>query len=250
MFCVNCGTQLPEGSRFCIRCGTAMAGNTDSFKKSDSPIGKRIVSSTCTSCGANLEVNPEKNIATCPFCDSTYIVDQEINNTGSNSERDSQRDDSEANIENLLRRARTFEEEGQLEAALDYFSKALDMDLLNDDAQDGMFRVAEKMEEQVYFETEGNSGFKFGRLLLKRGVLIFREKNGNETIYDLNAMKNIKKSVGCIAFDYSVRELHKSYGCKSKEATKWVEILNKAQQGIYPEVIIKEDGGKVNKSEF
>lgn len=124
------------------------------------------------------------------------------------------------------------------------------MDLLNDEAQDGMFRVTEKMKEQVYFETEGNSVFKFGRLLLKRDVLIFREKNGNETIYDLNAMKNIKKSVGCLAFDYSVGELHRSYGCKSKEATKWVEILNKAQQGIYPEVIIKEDGGKVNKSEF
>lgn len=146
MFCVNCGTQLPEGSRFCVRCGTAIAGNTASFKKSASPIGKRIVSSTCTSCGANLEINQEETIATCPFCDSTYIVDQEINNTGSNSERDSKMDDSEANIENLLRRARAFEEEGQLEAALDYFSKALDMDLLNDDAQDGMFRVAEKME--------------------------------------------------------------------------------------------------------
>ena len=162
MFCVNCGTQLPEGSRFCVRCGTAMAGNTDSFKKSASPIGKRIVSSTCTSCGANLEINPEKTIATCPFCDSTYIVDQEINSTdsNSNSERSSQRDDSEANIENLLRRARNFEEEGQLEAALDYFSKALDMDLLNDEAQDGMFRVAEKMKDQVYFETEGNRGWR------------------------------------------------------------------------------------------
>lgn len=155
MFCVNCGNQLPEGSRFCVRCGTAMAGNTDS-----SPIGKRIVLSTCTSCGANLEINPEETIATCPFCDSTYIVDQEINNTDSNSERASQRDDSEANIESLLRRARNFEEEGQLEAALDYFSKALDMDLLNDEAQDGMFRVAEKMKDQVYFETEGNRGWR------------------------------------------------------------------------------------------
>ena len=26
MFCVKCGTQLPEGANFCLKCGTQVAG--------------------------------------------------------------------------------------------------------------------------------------------------------------------------------------------------------------------------------
>ena len=26
MFCMNCGTQLPDGAKFCMNCGTKVGG--------------------------------------------------------------------------------------------------------------------------------------------------------------------------------------------------------------------------------
>lgn len=239
MFCVNCGTQLPEGARFCINCGIAMAGNQATFIKPQGSIGTRIVPAICTSCRATLEVNGDEKLAICPFCDSSYIVDQAIHNYDVNMRGNLTVENATINVigskvENLLIRARTFEEEGELEAALDYYNRVLDIDFSNEEGQEGLERVKDIIKNYVYFETEANSIFKFGRLQLKKGILIFKDNKGKETIYDLNNMRNIRKTVGCLGFLYSGKITEITYGCN--RASEWVEVLGKAQLGIYTEM--------------
>lgn len=239
MFCMSCGTQLPEGARFCINCGTPINEKNTSFVKPQSSIGARIVPAICTSCGATLEVNGEEKTATCPFCNSSYIVDQAINNydvkmRGNLKVENATINVTGSNIDNLLKRAGAFEEEGELEAALDYYNRVLDIDFSNEEGKEGFDRVKDKIKNYIYFETDGNSVFKFGRLQLKKGILIFKDNKGKETVYDLKGLKNIRKTVGCLGFSYSGRLTEITYGCN--RASEWVEVLGKAQIGIYPEI--------------
>ena len=48
MFCMNCGTQLPEGAKFCFKCGTDMnqffAG--DSKEKGDTSLKAETIQDT------------------------------------------------------------------------------------------------------------------------------------------------------------------------------------------------------------
>ena len=43
-----------------------------------------LVKATCTNCGAVLEVDPKKDAAICPFCNTAYIVEKAIHNYAGN----------------------------------------------------------------------------------------------------------------------------------------------------------------------
>ncbi|WP_026662257.1 hypothetical protein [Butyrivibrio proteoclasticus] len=40
----------------------------------------KIVPASCTQCGGTVEVDPQTDIATCPFCGTPFIVEKAINN--------------------------------------------------------------------------------------------------------------------------------------------------------------------------
>lgn len=48
MFCINCGTQLPEGAKFCFKCGADMNqffAGSDKETTNTSPKAEAIVDS-------------------------------------------------------------------------------------------------------------------------------------------------------------------------------------------------------------
>lgn len=76
MFCSNCGCKIDDNSKFCMNCGKQIIKAESSINV---PIGTKLVSAKCTSCGASVNVNPNSEIAKCPFCGNNYIVEKAIN---------------------------------------------------------------------------------------------------------------------------------------------------------------------------
>jgi len=80
MFCSNCGTELPNEAKFCNYCGKSVIDAIDSgLLTSDSELIK-LIPAKCTNCGGNLTVDPAKKNAVCPYCNSSFIVDEAIQN--------------------------------------------------------------------------------------------------------------------------------------------------------------------------
>ena len=77
MFCIKCGTEIPEDAQFCFKCGSETVINN----KSDKIISAgsvNLVAVFCTNCHASLEVDVSKETAICPYCGTTYIVSQVV----------------------------------------------------------------------------------------------------------------------------------------------------------------------------
>ena len=64
MFCSQCGTKLPDNSKFCNQCG--------------SPVGRtqqsNIVRLRCEDCDGVMEIDESREVISCPYCGSKKIV--------------------------------------------------------------------------------------------------------------------------------------------------------------------------------
>lgn len=64
MFCSQCGTKLPDNSKFCHQCG--------------SPVGKsqqsNIIRLRCEDCNGVMEIDESREVISCPYCGSKKIV--------------------------------------------------------------------------------------------------------------------------------------------------------------------------------
>lgn len=76
MFCSNCGSKILDNSKFCSNCGNNVQKAEKNIKISTET---KLAPAKCTSCGANINVNPNNEIATCPYCNNNYVVEKAIN---------------------------------------------------------------------------------------------------------------------------------------------------------------------------
>ncbi len=240
MFCMQCGTQLPDGARFCMSCGTSLGsvGNTDVEKT-------KLVPAKCTSCGAQLEVDSTQQAAICPYCNSAYIVEQAINNFQVNMSGNMNISNatinvvnSNTNLENLFARAEEYKKQGNYVAALEYYNRVLDEDITHYGAKQGVAHIENEMENYVYYQIAGNKVFTSGMLMLKKGKFVFRDNKGKETVYDLMLMKDIKKSMGTMSFMYPGKFSEQSFGVQGN-VQMLIDYILQAQRGIYPEMCFR-----------
>lgn len=115
-----------------------------------------------------LEVDASQHAAICPFCNSSYIVEQAINNynvsaNGNLNVENATISVGGIDINNFLLRAREFEAEGEYEMALDYYNQILDADISKQEARDGIERIKKAMNDYVYFETPATRSFTSGQ---------------------------------------------------------------------------------------
>jgi DNA-directed RNA polymerase subunit RPC12/RpoP len=83
LYCVKCGTQLPDDSEFWSKCGTSLsrAGVANPSQPGSSPIGTVQVvapsgatSLKCPSCGAPIGPKFGEMIITCEYCGSSITL--------------------------------------------------------------------------------------------------------------------------------------------------------------------------------
>ncbi len=146
MFCIKCGSQLPDDAKFCSECGNVLSGVSDMRKEST-----KLVPAKCTSCGANLEVDADLKAAICPFCDSAYIVEQAIHNynitlNGSMNIGSAVINVMQDNADNLLARAEEFRKNQEYDKAIEYYNRVLDIDVNNKKAREGLELIKNKNE--------------------------------------------------------------------------------------------------------
>ena len=245
MFCFNCGSQIADGSNFCKFCG---ANLTNLSKDNKTPfVGNRqpsmqptFVPAKCTCCGATLDVDPRQEAAVCRYCNTPFIVEKAINNynvsvSGNIHVASATINIQGKNLENLIKRARIFEDKGELRNALNYYEQVLDIDVENQEAFRGSERVKEAIRNYVYLMSTANMGFNQGTLKLMKGVLCFEDKKGKIKSYDVNQISELSKFWGTvIQFKYPGMFSGVSFGVSGVSADTWISAIINAQNGIYP----------------
>lgn len=66
MYCNNCGARLSDNSKFCNNCGNQV----DSVSAS----GNYTMQLKCKNCGGVMSIDPNRQIMSCPYCDSRELM--------------------------------------------------------------------------------------------------------------------------------------------------------------------------------
>lgn len=251
MFCRKCGKPISDGSMFCNYCGTSQ--QTDSPSETSQSVinvsqNTKLIPGICTNCGASLQVDPSLQAAICPACGTPYIVQQAINNfnisTSGNINIETVVVSSPgSSAENYVNRAIVFEQQYELEKALEYYNKALDIDASNKDALVSVSRLTEILEDFCYktdFVDNHKGFFKSydDKIMLKKNEFIFvNAQLDRVNKYEVSLMTDIK--VNCtqsgFGFNYEGKPMLIIKEDKSV-LNEWVRLLNKAQKGEYPQI--------------
>lgn len=103
-----------------------------------------LVPAICTQCGAQIEVDDTHEAGICKFCGTAFITEKAINNYVINNTihvQNASINVTNVNIDNLVLRAKEFEELGEKNKALEYYNKVLDEDINNSEARAGIERI-------------------------------------------------------------------------------------------------------------
>jgi len=84
--CAACGGPVDPGDKFCTHCGAPMgeapSAAQAATEKPDLVIEGPKKHIECQACGAQIKVDADQRSYTCPFCDSTYVVEHTEATTG------------------------------------------------------------------------------------------------------------------------------------------------------------------------
>ena len=201
MFCMKCGTKLPDDANFCYKCGYSFGGVINSEEKTLTNVivpeaETKLVPAKCTNCNASLNVDPNKDAAICPYCNSAFIVSKAINNISINNnvnidkatislEGGSVTIKNQVDADNLIIRANEFIKQSEYEKTIEYLNKALDQEpdngRLRDDVRDAYVKMVFKeikngininndyIEKAVFYDNEKESPLIY-ELFLYLGV--------------------------------------------------------------------------------
>jgi hypothetical protein len=70
--CPACGCPIETDDKFCPACGTARPAKQEAVVTA-APIEQKHF--RCSNCGSEMAADPDQRSYTCPFCDSTYVVE-------------------------------------------------------------------------------------------------------------------------------------------------------------------------------
>lgn len=96
----------------------------------------KIVALKCPNCNADIELDQDREFGFCNYCGTKIMIGdavQKVSGTVNISHI--------SEINNILRRAKDYEKRGLLDEAEKYYDRVLDIDMDNQEAQDGLERV-------------------------------------------------------------------------------------------------------------
>jgi len=239
MFCSSCGATLPNDAKFCFNCG-AKAGSFNLSQMAQSTPKTKIVPAKCTNCGASLNVDSSQKAAVCPYCNSAYVVEQAINNynvsvEGNFTVNGATININGKNINNLLERADKYAREGDFDKGLQYFNEVLDMDINSAEANKGIYKIKQVLNDYVFMSEDTPAG----KLELKKDRLILTT-NINPQLYELTRIFGLETKNGffsgkSIQFTYSGLT-KRQITIPTENPNKWFTVIEDAKMGKYPKM--------------
>ena len=158
-----------------------------------------LVAAKCTSCGAALTVDNSKDAAICEFCGTPFIVEKAITNvtmSGNNSITvesaviNIQSGNNSPSVNNLLKRAEEFEQQGNFVTAVEYYEKVLDFDYSNTIARESINRITNNPILSIPI----SGGFIRASLSLTRKSLTYQTKRKTE-VYPIESIVAVERFV-------------------------------------------------------
>ena len=158
-----------------------------------------LVAAKCTSCGAALTVDNSKDAAICEFCGTPFIVEKAITNvtmSGNNSITvesaviNIQSGNNAPSVNNLLKRAEEFEQQGNFVTAVEYYEKVLDLDYSNTIARESINRITNSPILSIPI----SGGFIQASLSLTRKSLTYQTKRKTE-VYPIESIVAVERFV-------------------------------------------------------
>lgn len=213
-----------------------------------------FVQAKCPNCGGFLAVDNTKDAAVCQFCSTPFIIEKAINNYNISINNNISVNQANIKIEgaptvdNLIKRAMSFEKQGNIYTALEYYEKVLDLDINNMHANKGIKRIT----KGAFFSEPAQYGLSYGTLSLVKDYILFVKKNGKQINIPLKNCLEAKSSIASFYRNINIvakKEIANTnlstnetfifnIMSKRKNAAKdWVQIINNAIKGIYPSQI-------------
>ena len=158
-----------------------------------------LVAAKCTSCGAALTVDNSKDAAICEFCGTPFIVEKAITNvtmSGNNSITvesaviNIQSGNNAPSVNNLLKRAEEFEQQGNFVTAVEYYEKVLDLDYSNTIARESINRIT----NSPILSIPVSGGFIQASLSLTRKSLTYQTERKTE-VYPIESIVAVERFV-------------------------------------------------------
>lgn len=215
-------------------CTTAEIGTTSAPNRNTS-----LVPAKCTECGAPLEVDPTQQAAVCPYCGQPYIVTKAINNVNVSAKGDVHIEGAVVNItgqdaDDYIERAERFESSREWNKAIEYYEKALDIDVTSAEALEGLWRAKEERRSFVFAEEpEVTKGLlNYGTLKLMWERLVFENNRGNVETFEFDNIGNLREDAHYLRFDVPGEAVK----ILPRDANNWVSLIRLAMQGRYPKV--------------
>ena len=96
----------------------------------------KIIALKCPNCNADIELDQDREFGFCNYCGTKIMIADDVQKVSGtvNINRSSE-------INNILKRAKDYEERQMLDDAEKYYDRALDIDMDNQEAQEGLERV-------------------------------------------------------------------------------------------------------------
>ena len=193
-----------------------------------------MVPAICTQCGGKILVDDTHDAGICEFCGTAFVTEKVINKYQNTINIDNATINvAGANIDNLLLRAKSFEENGNQKKAIEYYNRILDIDINNEEANIRLKRL----ESPYLFETpyiglkpvshsvcdeietlvaQGEKITAIKRVREETGYglaaakyFVENHQNGIWKEYDLENASSSKKGGGC----YVATAVYGSYDC-------------------------------------
>jgi len=195
-----------------------------------------LVPAKCTQCGATIKVDSSRDAGICEYCGTAFVTEKVINNYNSVYNIENAVINVQgANIENILKRAQNFEKNNDIDRAIEYYEKVLDID-----AENAVAKSAIKKLTQFYigpFKFSREDAMQINENLVEWSKLV--DGNGvAEWEHEFEIEKIIAKIIKPIYFDLEKDFLEKyaKIGVSNEPFSFFVE-RDSVTSEIYEEVI-------------
>ena len=107
-----------------------------------------FVPATCTQCGTAIEVDNTHEAGICKYCGTAFVTEKVINNYNNTFNIQHATIQGAPSEENLILRAKRYEEEGDIEKATEYYNRVLDLNINSVGANLGLSMINLRMLQQ------------------------------------------------------------------------------------------------------